>query len=103
MFVKDHLVFQNVLKSSKNVRYKMRLDGENESFNTEFVHSNILLKRMLISIHTYKVVSLIRKNLQDVFPLNKLNLLNFSRNVLNIHNVYNLDKNHTERTSSSQK
>ena len=37
---------------------------------------------MLISIRTYKVVSLMRLNLQSVFPLNKLHLLNFSRNVL---------------------
>jgi len=59
VLVKDHLVFQNVLKSLKNVRYEMWLDGENESFNAEFIHSNILAKRLLISIHTCKVVSLI--------------------------------------------
>jgi hypothetical protein len=59
-----------VLKSLKNVRYEIRLDGENESFNAEFISSKILVMRMLNTLYTYKVVSLIRLNLQDVFPLN---------------------------------
>lgn len=70
-------MLQDVLRSLNNVRYEIRIEGENESFNAEFIHSKILVKRMLNLLHTYKVVSLTSLNLQDVFPLNNLNLLNF--------------------------
>jgi hypothetical protein len=34
-------MFQNVAKSLKNIRLEVWFDGENESFNAEFIYDNI--------------------------------------------------------------
>jgi hypothetical protein len=48
------LIFKNVPKSRKKVRFAFWLDGNIEKFNAEFIiHNNIPVKRMSISVHSY--------------------------------------------------
>jgi hypothetical protein len=55
--------------------------GENSVQCTISVN-NILIKGMSISIHNYKTISFSYLPFEDVFLLNKLNSLNFLRNIL---------------------
>jgi hypothetical protein len=39
----------------KKVRFEIWFDGENESFNIEFVSNDIIVKGMSFSIKSYKI------------------------------------------------
>jgi hypothetical protein len=67
-----------------NARSRLRMwsDRKNEKMNSEFTWSNVIVKRMSISIRNYKIISSSDLPFSNVFPLNKSDLSIFARNVL---------------------
>jgi hypothetical protein len=68
-------------KSLEKVRFKMRSEGENKSFNVEFIWNAILVNWMSTSIENYKIM-FSGSPFKDVLLHNKPKLFNCSKNIL---------------------
>jgi hypothetical protein len=53
---KKNFLFTNVSKSLKKGRLQTYFDGQYESFNTEFIAHNILVKGISMLVQKYEVV-----------------------------------------------
>jgi len=83
---KESLIFKNVSKSLKKARLELWCDGESEAFNVKYTWNSILAKEYKFLIQNYKRIIFSGLPVQDIFPHNKRNFLDFSRNILgNFH------------------
>jgi hypothetical protein len=53
---KKEPVLKNVSKSLRKVKFKMRFNGENKSFNVEFIRNNNLIIWTSISVENYTIM-----------------------------------------------
>ena len=68
MLVKETCCVQQCVKILKKVRLEVYFHGDNELFNAEVTWNVILVKGMSVSLHNYKIMSLL------VYPLKMISL-----------------------------
>jgi hypothetical protein len=78
-------MFKNVWKSLKKAALELWFDGESEAFNVKYTWNSLPEKGIQILIQNYKRITFSGLPIQDIFPLNKANLLNFSRNNVGVY------------------
>lgn len=81
LFIYLFCLEQKKSTSLKKVRFKMWSEGDNESFNVEFIWNDILVNWRSISIEDYKIM-LSGSPYEDVLLCNKPKLYICSKNIL---------------------